>query len=191
MDSKIHPAITVTNVKNFIPITLEMESGHYSSWSEVFKIHCRAFLVIDHLSPKPATVVTPSSSKEGDKDKTPPPADDSWDRIDAIVLQWIYDTISNDLLHTILKPNTTACEAWNALANIFQDNKNTRAVYLSQKAHESHRYYVYLFLRCLNNHRQLREDDLDDVDFDPEFFREDFTSPFEGLPSQVSPSPSR
>ncbi|KAL3622624.1 hypothetical protein CASFOL_034035 [Castilleja foliolosa] len=47
-----------------------------------------------------------------------------------IVLQWIYGTISNDLLHTIIKPDSTAAQAWNALANIFQDNKTSRAVYL-------------------------------------------------------------
>nr|KYP71584.1 hypothetical protein KK1_010849 [Cajanus cajan] len=39
--TKFHPALVVNTVKNFIPITLEMEKGHYSSWVELFKIHCR------------------------------------------------------------------------------------------------------------------------------------------------------
>ncbi|KAL3622133.1 hypothetical protein CASFOL_033544 [Castilleja foliolosa] len=106
------PAISVSNIKNFIPITLEMDNSQYTSWSELFKIHCRACEVLDHLK-----------LKESDNDA-------SWDRIDAIVLQWIYGTISNDLLHTIIKPDSTAAQAWNALANIFQDNKTSRAVYL-------------------------------------------------------------
>ncbi|XP_021986807.1 uncharacterized protein LOC110883325 [Helianthus annuus] len=136
MESKLHPASIVSNIKSLIPITLEMETGQYASWSELFKIQCRAFLVIDHLSPKP-TESSASSSQTGDKDgkdkSTPPPPESSWDRLDAIVLQWIYSTISNDLLHTILKPNTTAYEAWKTLENIFQDNKSTRAIHLLQK----------------------------------------------------------
>lgn len=58
---------------------------------------------------------------------------EQWSRLDAIVLQWIYNTISNDLLHTFLKPSTTATQSWNALENIFQDNQNSRAVYLEHK----------------------------------------------------------
>ncbi|KAJ9566206.1 hypothetical protein OSB04_002172 [Centaurea solstitialis] len=40
---KFHPALAVNNIKNFVPITLEMEKGQYSSWAELFKIHCRAY----------------------------------------------------------------------------------------------------------------------------------------------------
>ncbi|KAJ0535272.1 putative RNA-directed DNA polymerase [Helianthus annuus] len=111
-----------------------MENAQYASWSELFKIQCRAFLVIDHLSPRPATSSSSDKTKDADKDTGPAkPTDDSWERLDAIVLQWIYSTISNDLLHTILKPNTTAHDAWIALENIFQDNKSSRAIHLLQK----------------------------------------------------------
>lgn len=53
--------------------------------------------------------------------------------LDATVLQWIYATISHDLLHTILEPDATAMDAWNRLREIFQDNKNSRAVSLEQE----------------------------------------------------------
>ncbi|KAI3700665.1 hypothetical protein L2E82_45302 [Cichorium intybus] len=135
MDPKHHPAITVTNIRNFIPFTLEMENGQYTSWAELFRIHCRAFQVGNHIdsSFKPPSS-TPSSSTATEADKTKAAADfETWSRLDAIVLQWIYSTISNDLLHTILKPNTTASQAWTALENIFQDNQSTRAVYLDSK----------------------------------------------------------
>lgn len=120
-DSKLHPALTITNIRNLIPITLEMEKSQYTSWSELFKIHCRAYQVLDHII-KP-TNQEPSSSAPTE----------SWSRIDAIVLQWIYGTISNDLLHTILTPDTTAIQAWDRLAGIFQDNKNSRALYLERQ----------------------------------------------------------
>ncbi|XP_021990975.1 uncharacterized protein LOC110887711 [Helianthus annuus] len=86
-------------------------------------------------------LVAPSSSTDTDEKKAAdekqdqplPPPETLWDCLDAIVLQWIYATISNDLLHTILKPNTTAYEAWTTLENIFQDNKSSRAIHLLHK----------------------------------------------------------
>ncbi|KAM0054562.1 hypothetical protein Hdeb2414_s0006g00196241 [Helianthus debilis subsp. tardiflorus] len=131
MDQKLHPAATVSNIKSQIPVTLEMDSGLYNSWSELFRITCRAYQVHDHLSPRPEADSS-SSSKESDKDKAKT-VDDSWDYLDAIVLQWIYGTISSDLLHTILKKNSIAYEAWVALENIFQDNKSARSIHLLHK----------------------------------------------------------
>ncbi|KAJ0570559.1 putative RNA-directed DNA polymerase [Helianthus annuus] len=142
MDSKLHPAVTVTNIKSYVPILLESDSTNYTTWSEFFRIHCRAFLVSDHLAPRPPQPAPAASSTDKDKppttpDKqptTPPPlALDSWERLDAIVLQWLYGTISQDLINTIFKPNTTAYQAWTALETLFQDNKATRALYLKQK----------------------------------------------------------
>ncbi|KAJ0483623.1 hypothetical protein HanIR_Chr13g0666811 [Helianthus annuus] len=134
MDPKNYPAITVNNIKNFIPITLEVETSQYASWAELFKIHCRAFEVLDHLAPRDKTEQA-ATSAEADKDKPKAPAvdDDVWKRLDAIVLQWIYGTISNDLLCTIIRPDSTANYAWTALKSIFHDNQATRAVLLQQK----------------------------------------------------------
>ncbi|XP_076936399.1 uncharacterized protein LOC143603507 [Bidens hawaiensis] len=127
MDSKLQPAITVSNIKNLIPITLDNTSGQYTSWSTLFKIYCRAYQVYGHLLPK--TTPQPESST-ADTNK---PSDDLWDRLDAIVLQWIYGTIFVDLLNTILKPTNTAYEAWKTLETLFQDNKSSRCIYLTQK----------------------------------------------------------
>ncbi|XP_076881926.1 uncharacterized protein LOC143530200 [Bidens hawaiensis] len=90
-------------------------------------------MVFDHLiSDKPSPTQPPKPPPAADADK-PPHAIDSWERIDAIVLQWIYGTISQDLLNTILKKDTTAHDAWTALENLFNDSKATRAVYLKTK----------------------------------------------------------
>lgn len=56
-----------------------------------------------------------------------------WSTVDDAVLQWIYATISHDMLHTILEPDATATEAWNRLRDIFQDNKNSWAVTLEHE----------------------------------------------------------
>ncbi|XP_076922250.1 uncharacterized protein LOC143583964 [Bidens hawaiensis] len=128
---KIHPAVTVTNIKNFIPLVLETESSHYNSWAELFRIHCRAFEVTDHIDPKAPKPASSSTDKNKAESASVSPA--LWSRLDAIVLQWIYATISHALLHTILKPQSTAVQAWTTLENIFKDNQATRAVYLGRK----------------------------------------------------------
>ncbi|KAJ0540438.1 hypothetical protein HanHA300_Chr08g0298231 [Helianthus annuus] len=128
--NSIHPAVTVSNIKNFIPIILDMKTDHYNTWSEFFKIHCKAYDVIDHLKPRqqPAT-----SSTDKEKEATSPKPLESWDRLDAIVLQWIYGTISQDLVFTIMKNNSTAYAAWCTLENLFQDNQASRTIDLQNK----------------------------------------------------------
>ncbi|KAM0022400.1 putative RNA-directed DNA polymerase [Helianthus debilis subsp. tardiflorus] len=129
-EPKLHPAVTVTNIKAYIPVTLDNEASDYNLWSELFRIHCTAFLVSDHLAPRPPP---PAVSTSADKATTPTPAPDSWERLDAIVLQWIYGTITPSLLKTVIIKRTTAYDAWKALESLFQDNKATRALYLKQK----------------------------------------------------------
>lgn len=117
--NSFHPALAVSNIKTHISITLEMENVHYATWAELFKIHCRSHRVIDHIIPP-------------EKPKTPTTDDEKelWSTLDATVLQWIYATISNDLLHTIIEPDSTAMNAWDRLRDIFQDNEHSRAVTL-------------------------------------------------------------
>ncbi|GAU28442.1 hypothetical protein TSUD_54930 [Trifolium subterraneum] len=40
--SDFHPALVVTNIKNSIPLVLEMEKEHYNLWAELFEVHARA-----------------------------------------------------------------------------------------------------------------------------------------------------
>ncbi|GAU44082.1 hypothetical protein TSUD_399640 [Trifolium subterraneum] len=107
-----------------------MENGQYNTWSELFKIHARVFEVLDHIIPPSATAPEVPSLKETNHQL--------WLRLDAIVLQWIYDTISTDLLNTIIEPDYTAELAWNRLYDIFYDNKNSRALYLEQEFSRTH-----------------------------------------------------
>ncbi|XP_031123188.1 uncharacterized protein LOC116025912 [Ipomoea triloba] len=131
--SLLHPALTVSNINSFIKVTLDIEKDQYITWSELFKIHAKAYKVLDHITPP---------SKEADKSNSSPSLSspslkdtdlELWSRVDAIVLQWIYGTISEDLLHTIIERDSTAEIAWNRLEDIFSDNKNSRALYLEQE----------------------------------------------------------
>ncbi|XP_024969757.1 uncharacterized protein LOC112509123 [Cynara cardunculus var. scolymus] len=114
----LHPATTVTNIKNQIPITLTTDGNTYNSWVALFKVQCTVCRVLDHILPD---ATAPSEH------------DDEWKRIDAIVLQWLYGTIPTDLLTTILKVDNTVAKAWSALERLFLDSKPTRALHLQQK----------------------------------------------------------
>ncbi|XP_074313838.1 uncharacterized protein LOC141649035 [Silene latifolia] len=101
-----------------------MENVHYETWAELVLNTVAAFEVKHHLvdpSPKEPKVIDTDASKA------------LWPHIDAIVKQWLYDTISEDLLHTVLKNGATAKKAWNRLKDLFHDNKNSRAIQLEQQ----------------------------------------------------------
>ncbi|WVZ15788.1 hypothetical protein V8G54_013354 [Vigna mungo] len=105
-NSKFHSALAVTNVKHLIPITLDMETSQYHSWTTLFKVQAKVHSVLEHIIP---------------------PTDNG---LDAVVLQWIYATISPDILTSILVADDSAERAWQRVADLFQDNKNSRAMYL-------------------------------------------------------------
>ena len=46
-----HPALAVSNINTFLKITLDIEKGQYVTWLELFKIHARAYQVLDHILP--------------------------------------------------------------------------------------------------------------------------------------------
>lgn len=81
---KLHPTITVTNIKNFIPITLEQETGPYTSWVELFKIHCRDYEVLDHILL--GETAAPDTSDKDKSKETPAVSKELWNHLDAIVL---------------------------------------------------------------------------------------------------------
>ncbi|XP_059316062.1 uncharacterized protein LOC132066884 [Lycium ferocissimum] len=122
--SSFHPTFAVSNIRNHIPVVLEMENAQYGTWAELFKIHAKSHRVIHHI-------IAPEKGKQA-----APPSDDDkelWSTLGATVLQWIYSTISNDLLTIILEPEAMAMKAWDRLRDIFQDHQNSRSVMLKQE----------------------------------------------------------
>jgi len=148
----IHPAFTISNITNFIKITLSIGKGQYNTWSELFKIYARVHQVIDHIIPSETT--SPPNLKDTDPNL--------WACLHDVVLQWIYGTISDDLLHTIIERDSTAQNAWNKLFNIFYDNKNSRALYLEQEFSNVHmEQFPYASTYC--QHLKSLSDQLSNV----------------------------
>ncbi|XP_021978657.1 uncharacterized protein LOC110873933 [Helianthus annuus] len=80
----LHPVYTVTNIQNKVRI-LDGKKVTYSSWVKLFQLHARGYKVLDHID---------GTKPPGEED----PAYGNWMEIDAIVLQWIYGTLADDLL---------------------------------------------------------------------------------------------
>ncbi|XP_071727932.1 uncharacterized protein [Rutidosis leptorrhynchoides] len=126
-DHKYHHAFNVSKIKNHIPITLELNKSQYTTWAELFKITCTAFDVIDRIS----TPTQSSDSTTSDTSSTPDLA--TWNLLDVIVLNWMYDTVSIEVLNSIFESGSTSAKTWSRIQNLFQDNKSSRALYLNRQ----------------------------------------------------------
>ncbi|XP_050876285.1 uncharacterized protein LOC127079981 [Lathyrus oleraceus] len=122
-----HSTFAINNVKTIIPTTLENDSNLYLSWSALFKVQARAHNVLDHI--------IPSSDAHAMQASVDLKANDSelWNRLDAVELQWMYTTISQYILQSILVVDDTAEECWKRITAMFHDNKHSRAVQLENQ----------------------------------------------------------
>ncbi|XP_023771667.1 uncharacterized protein LOC111920323 [Lactuca sativa] len=118
-DMALHPAYTVTNIQTKIR-TLDGSKVTYSSWKKLFPLYAKAYKVLDHINDTPEPVDTNPGYLQ-------------WAEIDALVLQWIYNTLSDELMVCILETDTTAQAAWNKLKSTFLNNKGSCAAALEQE----------------------------------------------------------
>ncbi|XP_050878116.1 uncharacterized protein LOC127081931 [Lathyrus oleraceus] len=122
-----HSAFAINNVKTIIPVTLENDYNLYLSWSALFKVQARVHNVLDHIIPSSDAQAIQASTGLKDNDS------ELWNRLDTVVLQWMYATVSQDILQSILIVDDTAEECWKRIAAMFHDNKNSCAVQLENQ----------------------------------------------------------
>ncbi|XP_076908003.1 uncharacterized protein LOC143564690 [Bidens hawaiensis] len=101
----LHPTYSVTNIQTKIK-TLDGTTITYSSWTKLFKLHAKAYKVLQHIENVEALDPTFDTYEE-------------WSELDSLVLQWIYNTITEKILNRILEANTTARAAWVKLESIY------------------------------------------------------------------------
>ncbi|XP_076896275.1 uncharacterized protein LOC143549196 [Bidens hawaiensis] len=112
----LHPAYTVTNIQHKVRVLDDVEVS-YPTWVKLFTLHATGYDVLSHIDGSPSPAQTS-------------PEYPSWIKIDAVVLQWIYGTLSNDLLVHVLENESTAHEAWVRVKNLFLNNKASWAAAL-------------------------------------------------------------
>ncbi|XP_074300003.1 uncharacterized protein LOC141631201 [Silene latifolia] len=104
--SSFHPTLAVANIKNHVTVVLGMDNDQYPLWVALFTNHAKSNRVLHHIvKPKSGGPKPPVTDEEREM----------WDVLDATVLQWIYATVNNDLLETIVEEESTAMECWNRL----------------------------------------------------------------------------
>ncbi|KAF5814189.1 putative RNA-directed DNA polymerase [Helianthus annuus] len=117
--STLHLVYTVTNIQHKVRVLDGVEVS-YPTWVKLFTLHATGYEVTNHID----------SSLSPDKASPEYPA---WKKIDAVVLQWIYGTLTNDYLVRVLEDESTAHEAWVRVKNLFLNNKASRAAALQQE----------------------------------------------------------
>ncbi|KAE8705655.1 putative aspartic protease [Hibiscus syriacus] len=155
--SSFHHALVVSNIKTHVPIILEMENVQYTNWAELFKVHYRSHKVLYNI--------IPPKSKDGKATESTTLSQEEqelWDTLDAVVVQWIYSTISTDLLNTVIEADVSAMSLWNRLRDLFQDNENSRVVSLE---HEFNNTYLKDFssVSVYCQHLKILSDQLKNV----------------------------
>lgn len=97
-----------------------MAPSLHSSWKKLFCHHANDYKVLDHIDETPTL-------KETD------PTYLQCVEIDALVFQWIYNTLSDELMVWILENDTTTQDAWNKVKAKFLNNKGSRGTALEQE----------------------------------------------------------
>jgi hypothetical protein len=117
----LNVAIEMSQSVNFLVVNL------YLSWSALFKVQARVHNVLDHIIPP----TDETARQVADNLKTSD--SELWNRLDAVVLQWMYATVSPDILQSILVIDDSAEACWQRIAAMFHDNKHSRAVQLENQ----------------------------------------------------------
>ncbi|XP_020146940.1 uncharacterized protein [Aegilops tauschii subsp. strangulata] len=108
-----------TSIKTFIPVTLDLHDSNYAKWRELFLVALGRYGLSNHVLSKN----TPSDTS----------LTSDWGRDDFTVLSWIYASISLELFDIIMKPGSITKQVWDTIANMFRDNKKSRALALDAK----------------------------------------------------------
>ena len=107
-------AAAVQNIKNLIPIVLDLQSSNYSKWRGYVLLVLGRFALKDHVLNDVSRLYDPA-----------------WARMDCVVVSWIFNTISPDLLDVVHEHDgITARAAWLGIEQQFLNNRESRAMLL-------------------------------------------------------------
>lgn len=107
-------AIGVQNIKALVPIVLNPMSAHYCNWCGYVLLTLGCYSLSDHVLNNASFPLVPA-----------------WTHMDCVVLSWIYNSVSPDLLEIgNHRGNPTARYVWLSIEKHFLGNSETRALCL-------------------------------------------------------------
>ncbi|WVZ84583.1 hypothetical protein U9M48_031606 [Paspalum notatum var. saurae] len=105
-------AAGVQNIRALVPVIFDPGSTSFSRWRDLVLLTLRHYALDDH-------VLLDTS----DADRDP-----AWQRLDSVVLSWIFGTLSLDFQDIVRAPGGTARQTWQALEGQFLGNAEARAL---------------------------------------------------------------
>jgi len=107
-------AAAVQNIKNLVPIVLELQSPLYSKWRGYVLLTLGQFHLTDNVL-----------------EDVPPLNDPAWPRMDCVVVSWLFNSISPDVLDIIHEhTGISARMAWLRIEQQFLGNQESQALIL-------------------------------------------------------------
>uniref|UniRef100_A0ACD5UXS8 Uncharacterized protein n=1 Tax=Avena sativa TaxID=4498 RepID=A0ACD5UXS8_AVESA len=101
-------------VKAHVPVVLNLQASNYSKWRMLIGVLLGKYELSGHVNAD-----TPTAARTAE-----------WSRLYFVVRSWLYGSVSDDILNTIMSPDQTAFQAYALIRGLFLDNQLTRAVYL-------------------------------------------------------------
>ena len=119
-------------------------------------MQARVHNLLDHIIPPSDETPRKAATAAKEKDS------DLWNHLDVVLLQWMYATVTQDILTSIIVINDTAEECWKRIAAMFNDNKHARVVRLENKL-AKHQPGRFPSTKAYCNHLKLLSDQLTNV----------------------------
>ncbi|XP_071685256.1 uncharacterized protein [Lolium perenne] len=102
-----------------VPVKLSTTAANFFPWKTYFGMLFREYDLLDHV--------------DGTIDLLAMPHDPEWLAIDATIIRWFYQTISNDIFRTVVRDGDSAHTVWAKITGLFTDNKIQRVTFLQQE----------------------------------------------------------
>ena len=108
-------ALMMVNIKSHVLVVLDIVQPNYQEW--------RCFLdsVIGKFGLLPHIQAPPTAAQR---------ADPEWMMKDQCLVNWLFNTMTRDVMRIVRVPGASAFEIWTAIVNQFRDHQLHRAVYL-------------------------------------------------------------
>lgn len=115
----IATAINVASIKTHVTVTLSQKAAYYTKWQTYFRAACGKFGLASHI--------------DGSVDARPD--DPAWLQADDCVHTWLYNSVADDIIDSVIANRQYARDLWLRIGELFTANHNTRAVYLRHEFH--------------------------------------------------------
>ncbi|XP_051211058.2 uncharacterized protein [Lolium perenne] len=107
-----------------VPLQLSTTAANFFPWKTYFGLLFREYDLLDHV--------------DGTIDLLAMPHDPEWLAIDATIIRWFYQTVSNDIFRTVVRDGDSAHTVWAKITGLFTDNKIQRVTFLQQEFFGTH-----------------------------------------------------